>query len=458
MARTTGEQQGGGRDDGKEEKQKADKQQVSSPNIPQKMSPRKEHETGSSATGKETGQDAVSLLKSDHRKVEALFKHYEKTKDDEDARTDLVEQIAQEFLTHSRIEEEIFYPACLGKVEMDMLEEAQVEHDGAKLLLSQLRHSSPDAPYFDAKVKVLCEYIRHHVAEEEKSGDGIFDAAVKAGVDVEALGKEISQRREEIAQRVKEESTPPTPSLNQPKGDNRKETMMAQQDYLERSRNRSSSRYDEDDDYRGGNGGGRRMPPRDEEGRFMSEDRGDDRRYRSGSSGRNRDEDDRGRSSGRQGSGWYGDSEGHSEASRRGWDERRGYRDDEDDRRYRSSARSREDDDYERGGSSRSRASGRYDEDERGRGHGGWFGDPEGHAEASRRGWDERGRSSRDDDDDRRYRSSRSRDDDDYGRGGPSRSRASSRDDDDDRGRGHGGWFGDTRGHSEAARRGWANR
>ena len=394
MARTTGEQQGGGRDDGKDEKQKADKQEASSPTLSQKAAPGKQPETGSSAIGKETGgketgNDAVSLLKSDHRKVEALFKRYEKAKDDEDAKTDLVEQIAQEFLTHSRIEEEIFYPACRGKVEMDMLEEAQVEHDSGKLLLSQLRRSSPDAPYFDAKVKVLSEYIKHHVAEEEKSGDGIFDAAVKAGVDIEALGQEISQCREEIAQRVKEESTPRTPSFNQPKGDNRKETMMAQQDYQERSRSRSSSRYDDDDDYRGGNDGGRRMPPRDEEGRFMSEDRGDDRRYRSGSSGRNRDEDDRGRGSGRQGSGWYGDSEGHSEASRRGWDER--------------------------------------------------------------------GRSSRDDDDDRRYRSSRSRDDDDYGRGG-SRSRASSRDDDDDRGRGHGGWFGDSRGHSEAARRGWANR
>jgi len=156
---------------------------------------------------------------------------------------------------------------------------------------------------------------------------------------------------------------------------------------------------------------------------------------------------------------WYGDAEGHSEASRRGWEERGGsrarYRDDDNDRRYSPSR-----DEEGRFTSSRSRYAYDDDDDRRGsRGHGGWFGDPEGHSEATRRGWEERGGSRsryRDDDDDRRYSSSRSRDEE--GRFTGPRSRYS---DDDDGRRGsreHGGWFGDPEGHSEASRRGWEER
>lgn len=445
------------------------------------------------------GKDAIALLKEDHRKVEGLFRQYEEAGEDSDANRRLVRQIASEFLTHSRIEEEIFYPACRDKVEDDLLDEAQVEHDGAKLLLMELRNGSPDEPYYDAKVAVLSEYIKHHVGEEEKGGEGIFDAAREAGVDVVALGKEISQRKEEIARRVETEMTPPMPSLVNGKGAIGKESKMAQQDYMERSR--TSSRYDDDDDdRRGGRGGGRRTPPRDEEGRFMSEDRGsrssssrdrdydDDRdrdsrgRFRSSSDDRDRDRD---RGDDRRG--WYGDREGHSEASRRGWDERgrasASRRDDDDDYRGRSSRSSRRDDDDDDRG--RGRGQGGWFGDSRGhseasrrgwdnpdhgpsgwygdsRGHSeasrrgwdnpdhgpsGWYGDPEGHSEASRRGWEERGRGNggrRDDDDDYgRGRSSstraRGRDDDDDDRGRSStRSRSRDDDDDDDRGRGRG--------------------
>lgn len=185
----------------------------------------------------------------------------------------------------------------------------------------------------------------------------------------------------------------------------------------------------------------RRTPDRDDEGRFVSED---ERGYRSSSRGgssrsRSRYEDDdddyrSSRSSGRGQGGWFGDPEGHSQASERGWE----------DRGHSRSVSSR-------GGSSRSR----YEDDDdrssrsssgRGRGHGGWFGDPEGHSKASERGWEDRGQS----------RSASSR-------GGSSRSRYEDDDDDDrrsssGRGRGHGGWFGDPEGHSEAAERGWEDR
>jgi len=417
----------------------AENKAVSSPGGagPKESSGAPENEAGDSAKaaakGPDTveGQDAVALLKADHRKVESLFQQYETARNSA-AKQRLVDQIAREFLTHSRIEEEIFYPACREKIDDDLLDEAQVEHDSAKLLLRELCEGSPGDPYYDAKVTVLSEYVKHHVGEEEKGGSGIFEAARKAGVDLTALGKEISDRKEEIMQRVDEERQPAMPSLNGGKGNNRKEYAMAQQDYMDRDRR--GSRYDDDDDYRG-----RRMPPRDEEGRFMS----DDRRSRSS---RDYDDDDRGR--GRGHGGWFGDPEGHSEASRLGWEHRdsgRSSRYDDDDRSRRSSSSRLDDytrdryDDDRRGSSARGRG---RDED---RGQGGWFGDPEGHSEASRRGWEHREggyrTSGRYEDDDRGGRYSRGRDDDDDGRG-----------------RGRGGWFGDPRGHSEAARRGWQNR
>ncbi|MFT3977669.1 MAG: hemerythrin domain-containing protein [Sphingomonas bacterium] len=411
--------------------------------------------------------DAVELIKRDHRNIEALFDKFKKARNNSQKKQ-IVAQIISEFLTHSLIEEKIFYPACREKIDDEQLDEAQVEHDGAKQLVEELHNASPDTPFYDAKVKVLSEHIRHHVAEEERPEDGILAAAVAAGVDIETLGRKIEEHREEIRRQVGQRP-PEMPSM----GKMHKEQIMAQQDRRSEY-GRSSTRYADDDDDRrgsnarhqerdengrfmsndddrnggshrgggGGNGSRGYGRERDEEGRFMSRD--DDGRSRSGGGSRYRDDDDR-RGGGRGQGGWFGDSEGHSEAARRGWDERGGGsrgRDSDDDRRYSSYSRSngggryRDEDDDRRGG---------------GRGHGGWFGDSEGHAEAARRGWDEREGSSRgrDDDDDRRYGSS-------------SRSGGRYRDDDDDDrrggGRGHGGWFGDPRGHSEAARRGWEHR
>src|SRR5258706_7956547 len=117
--------------------------------------------------------DGLQLLAADHRKVEGLFAAFEKASG-ASAKEKLVRQICTELKIHTRIEEEIYYPAIRGKVEEADLEEAYVEHDSAKLLINELEAAEPDESYYDAKVKVLSELIEHHVKEEEKQRDNLF--------------------------------------------------------------------------------------------------------------------------------------------------------------------------------------------------------------------------------------------------------------------------------------------
>jgi hypothetical protein len=142
-----------------------------------------------------TKQDAIALLKADHRKVEDLFEKYESARS---KKKDIAQQICLELTIHTIIEEEIFYPACReAGVESDMMDEANVEHDGAKVLIAELENGSPDDDYYDAKVKVLSEEIKHHVKEEEKRG-GIFTEARKADLDLDALGEQLAARKKEL--------------------------------------------------------------------------------------------------------------------------------------------------------------------------------------------------------------------------------------------------------------------
>ncbi|MCD6073339.1 MAG: hemerythrin, partial [Rhodospirillales bacterium] len=138
--------------------------------------------------------DAIALLKADHRKVEDLFEKFESSKS-ADKKAQLAQEICTELTVHTMIEEEIFYPACKGQVEDDVMEEAYVEHDGAKLLVAEIEAGSPNDAYFDAKVKVLSEQIKHHVKEEEKRSEGMFAQARDAGLDVEALGEQMMARK-----------------------------------------------------------------------------------------------------------------------------------------------------------------------------------------------------------------------------------------------------------------------
>jgi len=338
---------------------------------------------------------------------------------------------------------------------------AAIETDLVSILLAE-----EDDETAAARLKLATRLITDMTGHEEKAESGLLARIRAAGVEPAALARRIGACLEARPEQGRADE-PHLLCLN-----------LDMEEKMARMRN---------------------MPERDDQGRFISDDepRGGDR-GRSQAYRRRDDDDDRRYSARHRGhGGWFGDPEGHSEASRRGWDERRddrgpsraSSRHDDDDRRY--SARGR-DDDYARdrgqggwfgdpeghseasrrgwdhrrddddNGRGRGRSYSRYDDDDRryssrgrdddysrDRGQGGWFGDPEGHSEASRRGWEHR---RDDDDDDRRGRSrSSSRYDDDD-------RRYSARDRDDDRGRGHGGWFGDPEGHSEASRRGWDHR
>jgi len=152
--------------------------------------------------------DAVTLLKADHRKVEDLFEKFEKARDS-NRKEALVREICTELWLHTLLEEEIFYPACQEQIdEEDIVEEAYVEHDGAKVLVAELMESSAVGEFFDAKVSVLSEEIKHHVKEEEKRGKGVFAKAKAADIDLDALGTRIMARKEELLERIKSQGLP----------------------------------------------------------------------------------------------------------------------------------------------------------------------------------------------------------------------------------------------------------
>lgn len=153
-------------------------------------------------------QDAVALLKADHRKVEELFEKFESARNAERKKA-LAMEICTELSVHATIEEEIFYPACKGSVEEDVLNESYVEHDGAKVMIAELVASAPDDAFYDAKMKVLSEEIKHHVREEEKPGEGVFAQARKAGLDMDGLGERLKARKEELLAKIEAEGLPP---------------------------------------------------------------------------------------------------------------------------------------------------------------------------------------------------------------------------------------------------------
>ena len=139
---------------------------------------------------------AVSLLKKDHREVEHMFDEYEQLEADAE-KLALFNKIALALKVHTQIEEEILYPEERGEVEDDMLDEAYVEHAGAKKLIAEIEGMSPDEEFYDAKVKVLGEYIKHHVKEEEQPG-GIFSQAKKGEEDLNLMGERLKARKEEL--------------------------------------------------------------------------------------------------------------------------------------------------------------------------------------------------------------------------------------------------------------------
>lgn len=155
----------------------------------------------------DTKQDAIALLKEDHRKVEDLFEQFEGATTSA-KKQKIASQICMELTVHAKIEEEVFYPACEGKIDEDLLKEAYVEHDGAKVLIAEIEGGSPEDEYYDAKVKVLSEQIEHHVKEEEQRIEGMFSQARKAGLDMDALGDEMRALKEKLMASYKASGLP----------------------------------------------------------------------------------------------------------------------------------------------------------------------------------------------------------------------------------------------------------
>ncbi len=148
------------------------------------------------------GTDAIALLKADHRQVEDWFEQFEKARND-DRKLELATRICDALTVHATIEEEIFYPAFLEATDdKDLHHEAEVEHNGAKKLIAEIKASAPDDDYYDAKVKVLSEMIKHHVKEEEQPG-GMFAKAKQADLDLKEIGAELKVRKDELTKELK---------------------------------------------------------------------------------------------------------------------------------------------------------------------------------------------------------------------------------------------------------------
>jgi hypothetical protein len=151
--------------------------------------------------------DAITLLKQDHRTVEELFEKFESS-NGKSTKAKIAQQICMELTIHQIIEEEIFYPAVKELIEEEIHDEAYVEHDGSKVLIAEILAGSPEEAFYDAKVKVLSEMIKHHVKEEEQR-DGMFAQAKANGAELEALGEQLSARKEELVAAFNRSGLPP---------------------------------------------------------------------------------------------------------------------------------------------------------------------------------------------------------------------------------------------------------
>lgn len=363
---------------------------------------------------------------------------------DTEGKTQALKKVVRIWSRHARIEDEELFPLLKEHtLAKEFIRAAEVEHDLGRILISELCAREPDDDYFDTLVHEFRSLAERAIAREGKATKSALSQAKTAGLDTSAY----EQARFSLSAGIEDENAEdeafdtPRPRILRAwdRSDQQEYTSMADNRmrdergrFTDDDRSRSSRRSDDGDDRRSSRGRSSQSEGSgwygDSRGhaeaayrgwetrRGYDDDEDDDRRSRGSRSGRGRDDDDDNRSGRRHGQGgWFGDSEGHSRAAR-GDDRRSSMRDDDD---YGGNRRRSQD--YDDDGGRRSSRGSDYDEDDgrrqarsgrdddsrsssRGRGHGGWFGDSEGHAEASRRGWSDR----RDDDDDDR-RSSRRR-------------------------------------------------
>jgi len=162
--------------------------------------------SGTSAKAKAKA-DAIGLLTSDHEEVGQMFDAYQDLVDaqaDDEEKQALADQICQSLTVHATLEEEIFYPAAREELEeQDLLDEAEVEHASVKSLIAQIEEMEAGEELFDAKLKVLGEYVAHHVREEENE---MFPKVRDSDLDLEALGEEMLSRKQELVAETNAES------------------------------------------------------------------------------------------------------------------------------------------------------------------------------------------------------------------------------------------------------------
>jgi len=148
--------------------------------------------------------DAIKLLKADHKDVSELLEKYENGRLSKDRKMAVAKEICLALTVHAQIEEEIFYPAAREasiRDGEDLLDEAEVEHGSIKELVAAIENGSPERDeLFDARVKVLGEYVKHHVKEEENE---LFPKARKSDMDLEDVGTRLAARKEELMRELK---------------------------------------------------------------------------------------------------------------------------------------------------------------------------------------------------------------------------------------------------------------
>lgn len=146
-------------------------------------------------------EDAITMLKNEHREVEELFEQFEET-DSAPQKKKLAAQICKELRVHMQIEDEILYPACRNAgLSEDKMDEADIEHDTARKLIAEIEADGPGGDHWEARVKVLSELIEHHVKEEEEHG-GIFSKAKKSDIDLDAIGEQLRARKAELMKQI----------------------------------------------------------------------------------------------------------------------------------------------------------------------------------------------------------------------------------------------------------------
>jgi hemerythrin superfamily protein len=175
--------------------------------MPRSVSPKPASKTTRAApraAGRASRPDVLKMLAEDHKKVTRMFEQFQKMKEEEDPDTEakqmLVEVCCAELTVHAQLEEELFYPALRDAIDdMDLLDEAEVEHASAKQLITELAAMQPDDDLYDAKFTVLGEYVKHHIEEEEKE---IFPKAKKAKLDLAAMAAEATERKMQIREEL----------------------------------------------------------------------------------------------------------------------------------------------------------------------------------------------------------------------------------------------------------------